>query len=174
MTENNESQSSTSPTDFSGKFLTFILSEGDYAVRILQVREIIAMHEITPLPRVPEFVRGVINLRGKIIPVVDLRMRLDLEAKEYDRSTCIVVMDVETPNGAPRNIGCIVNTVSEVVDVKEEDVQSPPSLGKRVRTDYIMGLLKQEDRVVTILDMQNVLASLDPASIGLEPLEVEA
>jgi len=159
-------QKSASParTDpsLAGKYLTFVLAGGDFAVGILGVREIIAMHTITPLPRLPEFVRGVINLRGKIIPVMDLRLRLDLPARDNDRSTCIIVIDVATSGGLATNVGCIVDAVSEVADIPGPAIQPPPSFGNGITTDYIKGLAKLDggQRVITLLNMDVVLSGL--------------
>lgn len=145
-----------------GKYLTFILAGGHYGIPILGVREIIAVQPITPLPRMPDAVRGVINLRGKIIPVVDLRSCLRVEAAEYDRATCIVVLDVDLPNQGPANIGVIVNAVREVTNIDAEDLQAPPTVGGAAQSEFIMALAKPEteEHVITLLDTVSVLESL--------------
>ena len=160
MNESRETQATMTSAHHSGKYLTFFLNAGEFAVGILHVREIIAIQEITPLPRVPEYVRGVINLRGKIIPVVDLRMRLNLDAREYDRATCIIVMEIERPGGVTMNIGCVVDTVSEVIDLRSDQIQAPPSFGNGVRVDYILGMTKHEERVTTLIDIETVLTAI--------------
>lgn len=156
----------------SGKFLSFILDRENFAVPILCVREIIAMHSITPLPRLDPEIRGVINLRGKIIPVVDLRMKLGLVTADYDRSTCIVVFDVELEEGSQGNVGCIVNGVREVVSLSLEKIQPPPNVLGHSGSDFIQGLCKLEgsDSVMSILDMDRLLASLTIRSAMLEPV----
>ena len=146
----------------SDKYLSFALDEGHFAVQILRIREIIAMHAITPLPRLDPEVRGVINLRGKIIPVIDLRMKLGLTAAAYDRSTCIVVFDVELENGAPGNVGCIVDSVNEVIDLVPDQIQDPPNVVGEAGAEFVHGLCKLEssEKVMSILDMEVLLASL--------------
>lgn len=145
-----------------GKYLTFILQGGVYGIPILGVREIIAVQPITSLPRVPSAVRGVINLRGKIIPVVDLRTCLELDAADHDRSTCIVVLDLEFDGQSTSNIGVIVNAVREVSDIAIEDLQPPPKVGDRTRSGYILGLAKppHEQHVITLLDTHAILSTL--------------
>lgn len=145
-----------------GKHLNFVLDGEHYAVGILSVREIIAMHEITPLPRLPEYVQGVINLRGKIIPVMDLRLRLGLPIHENDRATCIIVLDVTLENGMMTNVGCIVDAVSEVGDINIEDMQDAPSQASGASAEAIHALALQDDgkRVVTILEMEHLLGDL--------------
>lgn len=145
-----------------GKYLTFMLQQGVYGIPILGVREIIAVQPITSLPRVPAAVRGVINLRGKIIPVVDLRTCLELEAAEHDRSTCIVVLDLEFDGQLTSNIGVIVNAVREVSDIAPDDLQPPPKVGDRTRSSYILGLAKppHEEHVITLLDTHAILSAL--------------
>lgn len=148
-------------SDTTGKYLTFVLAGESYGISILGVREIIAVQPITPLPRMPAAVNGVINLRGKIIPVIDLRTSLSLRAAEFDRSTCIIVLDVDLPAGATQ-IGCIVDAVREVANIANTDLQPPPSVGGAVDSDYIMALAKpeEEESVVTLLDIPHVLSEL--------------
>ena len=156
-----------------GKYLTFFLQGGNYGIPITKVREIIAVQPITALPRMPSAVRGVINLRGKIIPVVDLRSGLGLHAAAHDRATCIIVLDVEVTDQNASHIGCIVDAVSEVVDVQSQELQDPPSIGShtagsRSRSESILALAKREedDHVVTLLDMPSILRGL----LGAESL----
>ena len=157
-----EVQTNSTEPGLTGLFLTFVLDGGHYGVPILSVREIIAMHAITELPRLPDYVKGVINLRGKIIPVIDLRLRFGLQAPPHDRSTCIVVLDVELTDGSMTNVGCIVDTVSEVADINGDDIQAPPSMGDGVKLDSIQGLAKCDGgkRVVSLIDVNVVLAQL--------------
>lgn len=154
------------------KFLTFVLEGGVYGIPILIVREIIAMQPVTPLPRMPQAIEGVINLRGKIIPVLDLRKSLGLHAGEHDRSTCVIVLDVETHDQHTVNIGCVVNAVREVSNVKSEDIQEPPSVGTRLDADYILGLAKSEasEHVVTLLDMRVVLSEFMNEAGGFDAM----
>ena len=136
-----------------GKYLTFRLAAEDYGLEILKVREIIGMMDITAVPRTPTFVKGVINLRGKVIPVVDLREKFGMEAAEQTEETCIIVVDV-----GKVEMGIIVDKVSEVLDIPGEDIQDTPSLGTGVNTDFILGIGKTGDGVKILLDIDRVLS----------------
>lgn len=167
----NEPEKNTADGSLAGKYLTFVLDGGHYGVGILTVREIIAMHVITPLPRLPEHIKGVINLRGKIIPVLDLRTRLGLHTRETDRSTCVIVLDYILSDHTLANVGCIVDTVSEVADIGQETIQAPPSFGNGIKADYIQGLAncREDERVITLLNTKQILSSLldDEALLAL-------
>ncbi len=152
-------------TDRAGKYLTFRLAEEDYGLEILKVREIIGMMDITPVPRTPEYVKGVINLRGKVIPVVGLRMKFGMEEKEYTEETCIIVVDV---NGM--EIGIVVDRVLEVLDINSGDIEDAPSFGANVDTDYIMGIGKSEEKVTILLDISKVLSNEEIEGISSEVL----
>ncbi len=170
----NSAQKTATPlTDTASKFLTFDLHGGVYGIPILDVREIIALQPITPLPRMPAAVEGVINLRGRIIPVLDLRCSLNLDQGERDRSTCVVVLDIEANDQTSMHIGCIVDAVREVSSVHSSDVQDPPSVGTSMESDYILGLANPDgtDYVITLLDMRFVLAEFVNA-IGLDTLSM--
>jgi len=152
------------PRATAGKFLTFLLQDETYGVPILLVREIIAVHPITPLPHLPDHVRGVINLRGRIIPVIDLRLRLGMPARPYDSHTCIVVIDARMDDREESTpMGCIVDTVSEVLSVDAAHLEPTPSFGPSVNTSIALGLARHPTRkcVVTLLDMQAILSDLD-------------
>jgi purine-binding chemotaxis protein CheW len=139
-----------------GKYLTFRLLDEFYGIRVDAILQIIAIPQITPIPRTPPFVKGVINLRGKIIPVVDLRLRFGLEPTEYDARTSIIILRT-TVNEAEVFIGIIVDTVIEVIDIVASQIEEKPRFGIRVDTEYIMGMAKVKDKVVTLLDIENVL-----------------
>ncbi|MCP4744036.1 MAG: purine-binding chemotaxis protein CheW [Actinomycetales bacterium] len=145
-----------------GKYLTFMLDGGHYGIPILHVREIIAVQPITPLPRMPESVRGVVNLRGKIIPIIDLRTALGLHAEANDRSTCVIVLEVDLGDHVPASIGCVVNAVTEVSDISAEELQPPPAIAGKSELDSIRALAKAEesDHVVSLLDMEPILSGL--------------
>jgi purine-binding chemotaxis protein CheW len=145
-----------------GKFLSFYLSKEEYGIAILKVREIIGMVDVTPLPRTPEFVRGVINLRGKIIPVIDLRRKFNMQPADYTNETCIVVVDVGREGESSVQVGCIVDTVSEVLSVDSEQFEQPPRCAN-ASGDYIAGLGKLKDRVLILLDIDRVIGDLNPA-----------
>ena len=139
-----------------GKYLTFTLANEDYGIGILKIKEIIGMMPITKVPRCPEFVKGVINLRGKVIPVMDLRMRFSVDAAEFTERTCIVVVEVNSGSGN-LIVGLIVDSVSEVLNIKSEDIEETPGFGTKVDTDYILGMAKMSGGVKILLDIDKVL-----------------
>jgi purine-binding chemotaxis protein CheW len=139
-----------------GKFLTFFLAGEEYGIEILKVHEIIGMMSITAVPRTPEFIRGVINLRGKIIPIIDLRLKLDMEATEQTDETCTIVVQA-----GELEIGVVVDKVSEVLDIASGDIDDAPAFGGDVRSDYILGIGKSEGRVKLLLDIDRVLTRQD-------------
>lgn len=154
-------------TDLGGKYLTFRLGEEEYGLEILKVREIIGMMDITAVPRTPEFVRGVINLRGNVIPVIDLRLRFTMPPAERTDETCIIVVDVEGVE-----MGIVVDRVSEVLAIANEEIQEPPSFGVAVDTDFILGIGKVANRVAILLNISEVLTTQDLA--GLQAISAQA
>ncbi len=144
-------------TEKEGKYLTFSMAEEEYGIGILKIREIIGMMPITSVPRTPEFVKGVINLRGKVIPVVDLRLRFEIEAIDYTERTCIIVVEIEGPAGIVQ-IGIVVDSVSEVLNIKGEDIEDTPAFGTKLNTEYILGMAKMEGGVKILLDIDSVLS----------------
>lgn len=140
------------------KYLTFFLNGAGFGVHILKVREIIGMMPIAPLPQTPEYVRGVINLRGRVIPVIDLRLRFGIEDPETDDRTCIIVMEIEAPD-ATLLIGGIVDAVSDVISLKDEEIERKVSIGVELKTDVIQGVAKQKDGIKILLDVDRILTS---------------
>ena len=136
-----------------GKYLTFFLAEEEYGIEILKVREIIGLMSITPVPRTPGYIRGVINLRGKVIPVVDLRLKFGMEGVSPTEETCIIVVEA---GDAER--GIIVDQVSEVQDIAGEEIEETPCFGREVDTGYILGIGKSNGRVKLLLDIDQALA----------------
>jgi len=136
-----------------GKYLTFHLDNEEYGLEILKVREIINIMDITSVPQTSDFVEGVINLRGKVIPVVDLRSKFELSRIEYNDQTCIIVVDVGTM------MGIIVDTVQEVYDIPSTNIEPPPQLGGTVDTSFILGMGKVKEDVKILLDIDKVLTS---------------
>lgn len=134
------------------KFLTFELGDEAYGIDIFHVREIIGMQPITVVPDVPDYVRGVINLRGKVIPIMDVRARFGLATRTYDDRTCIIVINV-----ADWTVGLIVDTVSEVLDIPHEQIEPPPRVIAAGNDHYIAGLGKVEDQVRLLLDVNRLL-----------------
>jgi purine-binding chemotaxis protein CheW len=140
-----------------GKYLTFSLAGEEYGIGILKVKEIIGMMPITTVPRTPDFIKGVINLRGKVIPVVDLRLKFGMEKMAYTERTCIIVVEIK---GAVSSvlIGIVVDSVSEVLNIKGTDIEDTPAFGTRVNTDYILGMAKMNGGVKILLDIDKVLS----------------
>lgn len=139
-----------------GKYLTFSLANEEYGLGILKVKEIIGMMPITPVPQTPEFVKGVINLRGKVIPVLDLRLKFSMEEKEYNERTTIIVVEIEYTSEMV-SIGIVVDSVSEVLNIQEEDVEDTPTFGSKMDTQYILGMAKLDGGVKILLDIDLVL-----------------
>ncbi len=148
-----------------GKYLTFHLAEEEFGIGILKVKEIIGMMPFTPIPRTPEFVKGVINLRGKVIPVIDLRLKFGMDSIPYDDRTCIVVAQVRAVEGTT-SIGIVVDAVNEVANVKAEDVEPTPSFGISLDTAYILGMAKSGEAVRILLDIDRVLGEDDMALLS--------
>lgn len=141
-----------------GKYLTFTLAEEEYGIGILRIKEIIGMMPITPVPQTPEFVKGVINLRGKVIPVVDLRLRFGMEEIDYTERTCIIVVEISGGTGTVQT-GIVVDSVSEVMNIKGGDIEDSPSFGANLDTGYILGMAKMEGDVKILLDIDKVLSA---------------
>ena len=141
-----------------GKYLTFSLAGEEYGIGILKVREIIGMMSITPVPQTPEFVKGVINLRGKVIPVIDLRLRFGLEATVYKERTCIIVVEIDGDSGS-LPMGIVVDAVSEVLNIRGADIENTPTFGVKLNTDFILGMAKTGGGVKILLDIDRVLGA---------------
>jgi purine-binding chemotaxis protein CheW len=137
-----------------GKFLTFFLAGEEYGIEILSVHEIIGMLPITSVPGTPDYICGIINLRGKIIPIVDLRSKFGMEAKEHTSETCIIVVNVQGVE-----VGIVVDRVSEVLNIASEDIEPAPSFGRDVHTDYILGIGKSQAKVKILLNIDRVISS---------------
>lgn len=150
-------EASTRSRAEAGLYLTFILGGEEYGLAILKVQEIIGMMKVTAVPRTPDFVRGVINLRGKVIPVVELRLKFGMETKEDSDRTCIIVLQVM---GAETDVtmGILVDEVSEVLDIASGQIDAPPAFGASVDTDFILGMGKVGEKVIMLLDADRVLS----------------
>lgn len=147
-------------TQQSDKYLTFQSADEEYGIPIKKVKEIIGIMEIAHIPKAPMFIKGVINLRGKIIPVMDLRLKLEIEGKEYNERTCIIVIEVDTSE-IKRQIGIIVDIVSEVVTVQAADIDSPPQYSDQDAESYLQGIGKVKGKVILLLDIEKVFGSND-------------
>ena len=141
-----------------GKYLTFGLGKEEFAIQVLRVREIMGVQDITAVPQTPSYVKGVINLRGKVIPVVDLRLRFGLPEQEYTQRTCIVVVQIE--QGATRMLtGVVVDEVSEVLTLQSGDIEDTPDFGRGVATPYLLGMAKIKGKVKILLDINMVMTA---------------
>ena len=143
--------------DKEGKYLTFALAQEEYGLEILKVREIIGYISVTAIPQTPLYVKGVINLRGQVIPVVDLRAKFGMETTEVTDETCIIVVEI-TLAGRKSSTGIIVDRVQEVLDIPGKDIEEAPQFGASVNTDFILGMGKVDQAVKILLDIDKVLA----------------
>lgn len=143
------------------RYLTFSLGKESYGIEVRYVIEIIGIQSITEVPEMPEYVRGIINLRGKIIPVMDVRLRFKKESKEYNDRTCIVVIDIKGTS-----IGLIVDSVSEVLTIPEQDVVDPPNMNKGLNNRYIKKIGKVRNEVKLLLDCEKLLSEDELENIG--------
>jgi len=146
------------------KYLTFNLGGEQYGLEILKVREIIGLMDITKVPRTPGYVRGVINLRGKVIPVIDLRNKFGMEKVDDTDQTCIIVVDIVL-EGNPIQMGIIVDSVSEVLDIVQDDIEDTPSFGTAVTTNFIKGIAKTRGGVKILLNIEEVLTKSEIISL---------
>jgi len=142
------------------QYLTFAVCDDDYAVPILRVKEIIAFDSVTRVPRTPSFIRGVINLRGSVVPVIDLAQKFGYPESRTTRSSCIVIVEMALDD-KPIVLGVLVDAVNQVVDLLDEDIQEPPSFGTRVDIGFLVGMGRAGKKFVLILDIDKVLAASD-------------
>jgi purine-binding chemotaxis protein CheW len=140
-----------------GKYLTFLLAREEYAIQVLKVREIMGIQHITTVPQTPPDVKGVINLRGKVIPVTDLRLKFGLPETEYTQRTCIIVVQLQGESAS--QVGIIVDEVSEVLNLVQADIQDTPDFGRGVSTPYILGMAKVKGKVKILLDIDHVVSA---------------
>ncbi len=174
MADNNSSQqdhvssaatSDNTNSELAGKYLTFNLASEEYGVEILAVREIIGIMDITHVPRAPHYIRGVINLRGKVIPVVDLRLKFDMESIDDTEETCIIVVETYS-KGIQLMTGIVVDSVSEVLDIGAKEIEETPALGAGVDIEFILGMARTKDGIKILLDIHKVLNVSEIKSIG--------
>ncbi len=141
-----------------GQYLTFMLDEETYAIDIRQVREVLDFTEVTRVPRMPEFMRGVINLRGGVVPVVDLRLKFGMAATEKTVDTCIIIMEVII-DGNTALLGALADSVQEVLDLEPDQIEPAPKIGTRLRTDFIRGMGKKNEDFIILLDIDRVFSA---------------
>lgn len=147
-----------------GKYLTFTLEQEEYGIGILKVKEIIGMMAITSVPRTPDFVKGVINLRGKVIPVMDLRVKFHMGAIPYTERTCIIVVEIDSEEGTVL-IGIVVDAVSEVLNIHEDEIEETPAFGTKLDTDYILGMAKTGGGVKILLNIDKILSNIEISNL---------
>ncbi len=151
-----EEEEARAAADCAGKYLTFVLQDEVYGIGIKKVKEIIGLMTIATIPQTPDFIKGVINLRGKVIPVVDLRSRFGMAKTDDTDRTCIIVVEIAFSfRSVP--VGIVVDEVSEVLNIRESDIDGTPSFGVRLETDFILGMAKAGDGVKILLDIDRVL-----------------
>lgn len=143
--------------DLGGKYLTFALADEEYGIGILKVREIIGLMEITAVPQTPSYVKGVINLRGRVIPVLELRLKFGMPTQEYTDRTCIIVVEVASSGGTIQ-VGTLVDSVSEVLNIAAEEIEPPPSFGNsQGASNGILGMAKVKGDVKILLNVDSVV-----------------
>jgi purine-binding chemotaxis protein CheW len=160
-----ENASPTQADARAGKYLTFQLANEEFGIKVLKVREIMGLQEITAVPQTPGHVKGVINLRGKVVPVVDLRLKFSLEAAEYTQRTCIIVTQVQG-EGTPVMMGIVVDGVSEVLNLTSQEIEDTPDFGDEGGVRYLLGMAKVKGKVKILLDIDQVLSTQELHNLG--------
>ena len=138
------------------RYLSFVLNDEEYGIEILKIKEIMGMTEVTAIPQTPPFIRGVINLRGKIIPIIDLRIKFDMEAKDYTDRTCIVVVEIMY-DGEVTLMGVVVDSIQEVINIPEEKISEVPYINAKIKSEYIRGIAETGETIKIVLDITKVL-----------------
>lgn len=165
MSEVNANAAQANTAALAGKYLTFKLASEEYGIEILKVVEINKLMAITKVPRMPEFVRGVINLRGKVIPVLELRRKFEMETVGDSDETCIIVVRTSC-GGSDLQMGILVDTVSEVLDIAVTEIEPAPKFGSTVNTDFILGMAKAKGSVKILLDIDRILSGEEAAQLS--------
>jgi purine-binding chemotaxis protein CheW len=148
-----------------GKYLSFHVGSEEFAIGVLGVREIMGMQDVTAVPHTPHYVKGIINLRGRVVPVVDLRLKFGMPATEYTVRTCIVVVDVPGESGSTL-MGVIVDSVSEVINIAGTEIENPPDFGEEVSIPYLIGVAKSKGKVKLLLNIEKVLTTSEMTDLG--------
>jgi len=165
-------QSVTAVTEKEGKYLTFSLAHEEYGLEILKVREIIGYMEITAVPQTPHHVKGVINLRGQVIPVIDLRAKFGMDTADVTEETCIIVVEI-SQGSRTFQTGIVVDHVQEVLDIAGEDIEDAPQFGSSVNTEFILGMGKIQETVKILLDIDKVLAGDNLSGFASDSLDMD-
>ena len=150
------------------QYLTFMLAGEEYAISILNVRQIVEYHTVTRVPKTPKWTRGVINLRGAVVPVVDIAVKFGLEERPVTRTTCIIIIETRSAD-QNATIGVIADAVSQVIDLRPADIYEPPSFGTRVQVDYLLGMVQMGSKFVLLLNLEKVLSSEELVSLTYLP-----
>lgn len=138
------------------RYLSFVLNEEEYGIEILKIKEIMGMTEVTAIPQTPGFIKGVINLRGKIIPIIDLRLKFDMEERVYTDRTCIIVVEIEF-EGEITLMGVVVDAIQEVINIAEDKISEVPYINAKIKSEYIQGIAESGDTIKIVLDITQVL-----------------
>jgi purine-binding chemotaxis protein CheW len=154
------------------QYLTFLLAQETYAVSIQQIKEIIEHYQLTAVPMMPDFIRGVINLRGQVVPVIDLLARFGKGQSVAGKRTCIVILEIET-DGEQQDIGIMVDAVNEVLDIPTSEIEPPPGFGASIKTDFIKGMGKVEGKFVIVLAADHILSGKEIAQLSVDSVRDE-
>ena len=165
MTSTSQTAPPTQTDARAGKYLIFHLANEEFGICVLKVREIMGILEVTSVPQTPPHIKGVINLRGKVVPVIDLRLKFGLPAAEYTHRTCIIVTQVQGEAG-PVLMGVVVDSVSEVLNLTATEIEDTPDFGKEISTAYLLGMAKSKGKVKILLDIDKVLSSQELHNLG--------
>ncbi len=147
------------------ELLTFVLAGEEYGVDILRVQEIKGWDSVTNIPNTPEYIRGVINIRGSIVPIIDMRLRFNLQKKEYDATTVVIVLNVINDAGVTRTMGIVVDAVSDVYNIPDDDIKASPNFGTAVDTEFVTGLATVGEKMIIVLDIDHMLNAAELAVI---------
>ncbi len=150
------------------QYLTFTLDNDEFAVDIFKVREVLEFTSVTRVPRTPEFMRGVINLRGKVVPVIDLRLKFGLTRTETTIDTCVIITEVEV-RGEKTVLGALADSVQEVIELEAKNIEPPPHMGTRVNIDFISGMGKRDEKFLILLDIDRVLSEDETRAVATAP-----
>jgi purine-binding chemotaxis protein CheW len=153
-------------------YLTFKIGEEEFGANVSKVLNILELQEITKVPKAPVYMKGVINLRGMVLPVIDTRIKFDMEPIEFTNKTCILVLEVEV-DGESVNVGALVDSVQEVLELDKEDIQSPPSIGNKYQSEFIFGMAKVDKEFIMLLDMDKVFSVDEITELSIDIPVVE-
>ncbi len=153
-------------------YLSFNLGDEEFAVNVSKVLNILEMLKITKVPKSPEYMKGVINLRGTVLPIIDTRIKFGMTPTEYTNNTCIVVMEIEMDNDIVQ-IGALVDSVQAVLELEDSEIQPPPSIGSKYKSEFIYGMVKVDEKFIMLLDMEKVFSAEDVIMVKEKAAEGE-